>query len=94
MASFREIEVFDIRPIDGKIKNVKFIQANLMDLDKSLIGYCDSISSLHAIEHFGLGRYGDRLDFEGYLKGLNNIYQILKPKGKFYFSVPIGKQRI
>lgn len=94
IASFREVEIFDIRSIDSNIKGIKCIQADLMDLDSNLINYCDSISSLHAIEHFGLGRYGDKLDFEGYLKGLDNIYQILKKTGHFYFSVPIGKQRI
>jgi len=65
-----------------------------MNLSDNLTDYCDSISSLHAVEHFGLGRYGDNIDFEGYLKGLNNIYKILKVGGIFYFSAPIGKQRI
>jgi hypothetical protein len=55
---------------------------------------CDSLSSLHAIEHFGLGRYGDIIDIDGHLKAINNLYEMLKPNGKFYFSVPIGKQRI
>ncbi len=56
--------------------------------------YCDSVSSLHAIEHFGLGRYGDPIDVNGHLKGLNNIYNMLQANGIFYFSVPIGPQRI
>ena len=60
----------------------------------SLYDYCDSISSLHAIEHFGLGRYGDQVDYLGYLKALKNIAKILKKGGVFYFSVPIGPQRI
>lgn len=65
-----------------------------MDSDFNITNYCDSVSSLHAVEHFGLGRYGDKLDYNGHLKGLNNIHRMLKPGGKFYFSVPIGKQRI
>ena len=32
--------------------------------------------------------------FDGYLKGLENMKKILKKNGKFYFSVPIGPQRI
>ena len=32
--------------------------------DSALGGYCDSLSCLHALEHFGLGRYGDAVDFE------------------------------
>lgn len=56
--------------------------------------YCDSISSLHAIEHFGLGRYNDPVDYFGHIKALDNIYKMLQPHGIFYFSVPIGVQRI
>ena len=29
----------------------------------------DSVSCLHAIEHFGLGRYGDPIDVFGHIKG-------------------------
>jgi hypothetical protein len=95
VAIFRKIEVFDIRPIRSNILNIKFLQADLMkDIDKNLINYCDSISCLHAIEHFGLGRYGDPVKFDGYINGLDNLHRILKAKGKFYFSVPIGPQRI
>ena len=94
VASFREIEIIDIRPIESKVKNIRFRQGDLMQLPPDLIAYCDSVSSLHAIEHFGLGRYGDPIDYFGYLKAINNVAQILKPDGVFYFSVPIGPQRI
>jgi SAM-dependent methyltransferase len=94
LASFREVEVFDIRNLENKIHNVNFRQMDFTSKDFNLINYCDSVSSLHAIEHFGLGRYGDNIDYYGYLKGLDNIYKLLRPKGKFYFSVPIGEQRI
>ena len=95
VATFREIEVIDIRNLSNTIPNIKFIQADCMSaIDSKYENYCDSISSLHAVEHFGLGRYGDPIDAEGHLKGLNNIYRMLKPKGTFYFSVPIGPQRV
>jgi len=94
VAAFREIEVFDIRPLSVSIPNITFKQADIMAPNFNLTDYCDSVSSLHAIEHFGLGRYGDKLDYNGHLKGLNNIHSMLKEGGKFYFSVPIGEQRI
>jgi hypothetical protein len=94
VASFREIELIDIRQIRSKVKNIFFRQADLMKLPPDLINYCDSLSSLHALEHFGLGRYGDPIDYFGYLKALNNITKILESGGKFYFSAPIGPQRI
>jgi SAM-dependent methyltransferase len=95
LASFRAVEVMDIRPLMSPITNIRFVQADLMnEIADTYFDYCDSISSLHAIEHFGLGRYGDTIDSVGYLRGLNNIHKILKQGGKFYFSVPIGPQRI
>lgn len=94
VAVFREVEVFDIRPIESKIPNIKFVQSDLMNANVDHLDYCDSISCLHAIEHFGLGRYGDPIDVDGHLKGLNSIKGILKGGGKFYFSTPIGPQRI
>ena len=95
VAAYREIEVFDIRPMSKKISNVKYIQADLMkDIEADLRDYTNSLSSLHAIEHFGLGRYNDTIDAYGHIKALENIYLILKKGGTFYFSVPIGAQRI
>lgn len=84
--------MLDIRPLNVNFKNIVFKEGNLMD-NSGLKDYCDSISSLHVIEHFGLGRYNDPIDFTGYLTGLDNIYKMLKDGGKFYFSVPMGKEK-
>ncbi len=95
VASYREIVVYDIRKIEKNLKNITFDQADLMsDLDESFIGSTDSLSCLHTIEHFGLGRYGDEINFDGHLLGLDNLSKIVKQGGKLYFSTPIGSQRI
>ena len=94
VASFREIEVFDIRPQTVSVKNIRFVTADFMQIDPALHNYTDSLSSLNVIEHFGLGRYGDPIDVNGHLKGLENMKKVLKPGGKFYFSTPMGPQRI
>lgn len=94
VASFREIEIFDIRKIGYNFPNILFTEADLMSDDFNIKDYCDSLSCLHVIEHFGLGRYGDPIEYDGHRKGFNNLYKILKHGGKFYFSTLIGKQRI
>lgn len=94
LSVFREIEVFDIRLQNNKMKNVTFKQADLMKIDALFYEYCDSISCLHTLEHFGLGRYGDEIDPIGHLKGFKSITSILKPNGYFYFSVPLGPNKI
>jgi SAM-dependent methyltransferase len=94
VASFRNIDLINIRAIKSQVKNITFRQADLMNLPEDLIDSYDSISSLHVLEHFGLGRYGDTIDYYGHLKGINNITKILRTSGTFYFSVPMGPQRI
>lgn len=93
VASFREIEVFDIRPITTSIPGVVFRQADLMN-PAGITNYCDSLSCLHALEHFGLGRYGDPIDPKGYESGMRNMARILCLGGVFYLSVPVGYERV
>jgi hypothetical protein len=93
VASFRSIEMIDIRDMNvPKIKNIEFLKKDLMNkinVDKEIT---DSISCLNAIEHFGLGRYGDTIDPVGHVKGFNNIIRMLKSDGRLYISFPIGKK--
>lgn len=93
VASFREIEVLDIRELDVEIRNIRFRRTDITSGDV-VPEYCDSASCLHALEHFGLGRYGDRVDCNGHLVALENITAMLKSGGKLYLSVPIGSQRV
>lgn len=95
VASFRIINVFDIRKLNNFDTNVNFHQLDLMNtVPKEYIEITDSLSCLHTLEHFGLGRYGDSIDPNGYLKGIENMKLLLKKNGFLYLSVPIGPQRI
>lgn len=95
IAVFRAVEVIDIRPLRSKEKNIAFLQADMSaELDSVYVNACDSLSSTFAIGHFGLGRYGDRLDPEGHIKGLENFKKMLEVGGLLYLSVPIGPQVI
>lgn len=94
IAVFREIEVLDIRPMAASVQNIKFRQADLMNPPEELTEYCDSLSCLHALEHFGLGRYGDPIDAEGYRKGFAALSKMLAQGGILYLSLPIGRERV
>ncbi len=102
VASFREIEVFDVRPVTTEIPGVTFRQGDLMDSAAMSAwqdgnaggGFTDSLSCLHVLEHFGLGRYGDPIDPAGYKTGFANLASLLRPGGRFYLSTPIGKERV
>jgi SAM-dependent methyltransferase len=95
VASFRNIDVLDIRPIAANgVPEIRFMQADLMQLPEDFRASSDSVSCLHALEHFGLGRYGDPIDPDGYVKGFRSLVAMLKPDGRLHLSVPVGRQRI
>jgi hypothetical protein len=92
LLSFREVTILDIRPSSLCITNLNVVigdaQETLTDFENTF----DSVSSLHSIEHFGLGRYGDSLDALGHLKGLQNIAKCVQLGGHLYVSFPIGRE--
>ena len=95
VACFRPIDVLDIRPLKTNARNIRFLQADLMKPPPAdLVEATDSLSCLHAIEHFGLGRYGDQIDIDGHVKAIGHMASMVAPGGQFYISAPIGPQRV
>ena len=95
VAAFRKIEVLDIRPVSTPVSGITFIQQDVMNLDSKFHDYADSVSCLHALEHFGLGRYGDPIDYDGWRKGLRSLTRMVMPQGTLYLGVPTGEpQRV
>jgi SAM-dependent methyltransferase len=54
----------------------------------------ESLSSLHVIEHIGLGRYGDPLDPQGSRRAAAELARVLRPGGRLFLSVPVGRERV
>jgi hypothetical protein len=92
--TFMPVTVIDIRPLKSSISGLTFIQSDATYLSEFSDNSIESLSSLHAIEHFGLGRYGDPIDPQACFKAMRTLARILKPGGKLYFSVPIGREHI
>jgi SAM-dependent methyltransferase len=88
---FMEVTLVDIRHLNTGINGLNFVQGDASSLDVFEDDSQDSLSSLHAAEHFGLGRYGDPIDPEACFRFMKSLQRVLKPGGRLYFSVPIGR---
>jgi len=83
----------DYRPLQVSLTGLDSVGANITSLpfpDASI----GSLSCQHVIEHIGLGRYGDPLDPEGSIKAVKELERILKPGGKLYLTLPVGRERV
>ena len=92
--AFMPVQVLDIRPLESHVPGLSFVQGDATDLAGFADASIDSISSLHAVEHFGLGRYGDPVDGEACFRAMRSLARVLAPGGRLYFSVPIGRERV
>jgi hypothetical protein len=94
LCSFREVTMLDVRPSETNVPGLQYVQGDAQKQLEDYVGKFTSVSSLHAIEHFGLGRYRDTLQLDGHVSGLKNISECVKRNGIFYVSFPIGKSAI
>lgn len=84
------VTLLDIRPFPHKVEGINFIQADAMNLDSIPDESMETVSALCSFEHFGLGRYSDPIDYNGWKKALHAVKRKMKVGGKFYLSVPVG----
>jgi len=94
LLTFMDVDVLDIRPCETTVPGLRFVQGDATGLAQYQDGSVDSISSLHAAEHFGLGRYGDPIDPSGHQRFAAALERVLAPNGRLYFSVPVGRERV
>jgi hypothetical protein len=89
---FCEVTVIDMLPLESQLPGLTFIKDDATHLSSFASNSVSSLSSLHATEHFGLGRYSDPVDAFAHEKFMRSLARVLTVGGVLYFSVPIGKQ--
>ena len=88
-----EIVFLDYRPLRSRLSGLHGVAGDITRLPLRS-GSLGSLSSLHVIEHIGLGRYGDPLDPQGSVKAAAELARVVAPGGRLYLSVPVGRERI
>lgn len=92
VVSFIPVDYVDIRPLETDVPGLSWANGSICELpyaDQSV----QSLSSLHVIEHIGLGRYGDPIDPEAWRKGLSELSRVLAPGGQLLIGTPCGRPR-
>lgn len=95
LLAFRNnVNLIDIRPLDRGVDGLEFTCADATNLNDFKDDSIESLSALCSLEHFGLGRYGDRIDPDACYKCFKAIGSKVKEGGNVYLSVPIGKEHL
>jgi hypothetical protein len=93
VAASRPLDVLDVRPLPLKaFPQIRFRQGDILQPPEELKGSYDLVSSLHALEHVGLGRYGDPLAADGFERALLQAAALVKPSGLLLLSLPVARQ--
>jgi SAM-dependent methyltransferase len=87
------IEFYDYRPASLSLDGVKSGIADLLALPFP-DNYLESVSCMHVVEHVGLGRYGDAVDYDGDMKAMTELCRVVGKGGNLLFVVPVGRPRI
>jgi SAM-dependent methyltransferase len=88
-SAFVPIKFYDYRPVNLGLSNLTSEPADLHRLPFATQS-AESVSCLHVLEHVGLGRYGEPLDYDGDLKAVAELKRVIAKGGLLIIAVPIG----
>jgi hypothetical protein len=89
VSAFVDTDFYDVRPVDMGLSGLQCGKADLTALPMASHSL-PSVSCMHVIEHVGLARYGDDLDYDGDLKAIRELQRVTAHGGQLLFVVPIG----
>lgn len=94
LASGVPVTVIDVRPLSVTVRGLAYERDDATTLATFPSGCISSLSAIHSLEHFGLGRYGDAIDPDAPSRALMSFARVLAPGGRLYLAVPIGRERV
>jgi SAM-dependent methyltransferase len=84
------VTTLDIRERKGVLENETVLTSDAKKLEMPSDTF-DAVVSLCALEHLGLGRYGDEFDADSDKKAFAEMVRVLKPGGVLIFSTAISR---
>lgn len=88
-SAYTPIDFYDYRPAEIYLDGLKTYSADLLNLpfsDNSI----SSLSCMHVVEHIGLGRYGDSINYNGDCIAIAELKRVIMKNGYLLFVVPLG----
>jgi SAM-dependent methyltransferase len=91
VSAFIHIKFLDYRPANLGLSGVREEAVDILNLpfaDDSI----QSLSCMHVVEHIGLGRYGDSIDYDGDIHAAKELKRVLSVGGQLLFVVPVAAE--
>lgn len=91
VSAFVPVRFLDYRPANLGLSGVTEDAVDLLNLpfvDDSI----PSLSCMHVVEHIGLGRYGDPIDYDGDIHAARELKRVLAVDGQLLFVVPVAAE--
>lgn len=85
-----KVTTLDVRKREPATDNERVVTSDAKDI-KLPGGSFDVVVSICAVEHFGLGRYGDDFDLDADKKAFGEMVRVLRPGGHLIFTTAITR---